>query len=104
MISNPARLRGYSPREIAALRNAATTGAMTNALRVPRSRLLPYVGAGIGGAMGGIPGVSLGGTSAHVGSEVSRNAATRIQARKLQRAIWGRWRERSLITSHARRA
>lgn len=60
LANNPARLRGYSVPEIAAINKAAKDGVITGALKVIASPLLDTIaGAAGGGAGGGIAGAYL---------------------------------------------
>ena len=47
MLSNPNRMRGYSPEVKKAIKDAATTGAVTDLIRTFGSRLLPLLNLSI---------------------------------------------------------
>ena len=89
LLNNPSRVRGYSPDEIAALKDAQNRGVIGQALHVLGSRLLPLVGAALGheGGGGGLIGSAIGGAAGHVASSVARNAAEALQAARMQNAM-----------------
>jgi len=76
LLSNPTRLRGYSPDEVAALRKAASSGTLDKTLDFFGSRLTTLVGALAGH---GVPGALVG----HGVSEGARAVAGTRQARKM---------------------
>ena len=77
------RTKGYSPAEMKALEKAATTGVVTDILRLAGSGLVP-VGSGIAGTVAGGP---LGGlASAAAGGVVQQSAKALATARQTGRA------------------
>ena len=91
ILSNPKKLRGYSPAEIAAMKDAANTGIGTELLNMVGSRLPSIVATGsgsplVGGALrlGAIPARGVA-TSAQLGKldDLSQLIARGAPARKL---------------------
>jgi len=78
LLNNPQRLRGFTQEEQAAMRAAAQTGVVSDALRVAGSRLGAIIAASSGG------GIAAGG-AAHVLSSVSRKTADALQTSKAQK-------------------
>lgn len=75
LLSNPKRLRGFTDAEQKLIRKAAETGAVSDAIRVMGSRLIPIVTLGSGAG----PGAFLG---AQVGSTLSRKGGEALQMRR----------------------
>lgn len=78
LLGNPNRLRGYSTQEVKALKKAAQTGVLIDALRTIGSKLNPIVAFGASGSP------TLAG-STYLGSSISKDIATKIQMDKAQR-------------------
>jgi hypothetical protein len=87
ILTNKARLNGYSADEIKALQNAAKTGIVGGVLRMFGGRLNPMITMGSGFAIGHIPGAVAGGLISHATSSVARNAATSLQMGKAQKVL-----------------
>lgn len=87
ILSNPQKLRGYSKQEIAALKEAAKTGVLTEVLRVTGSRLTAIAGTA-GGFLGhGIPGAMVGAGAAHAVSGAARKAGAALQMKKVNKLM-----------------
>ena len=80
LANNPKRLRGFSKKEQALIKKAATSGMMTDALRVMGSRLIP-IGATLSGKGFGTMAAT------QLGTGLSREAATRSQQLKALKVI-----------------
>lgn len=78
LLMNKNRMRGYSPEEKAAIRDAANTGIVGEGLRLMGSRLVPIIAAGGGYAAGGVAGLPAA-AAAGVASGAARKAAEKIQ-------------------------
>jgi hypothetical protein len=63
LLKNPDRLKGYTPKEVAAIKRAAKTGIVTDALRLAGSGLTPII-AGAGGAAATVPMGGVGAAAA----------------------------------------
>ena len=86
LLSNPSRVRGYTDDEIDALKDAASRGVIGGALHVFGSRLTPLIAGSIGMSGGPIGGLAAAGIS-HVAGAAMRNAASSIQAGRVQNAL-----------------
>jgi hypothetical protein len=86
LLSSKTKSRGYSPEELAALKEAADRGVVGSALHVFGSRLVPLVAGGAGLASGPVTAAAMAG-AAHVVGAGLRAGATGIQTRRLNRAI-----------------
>lgn len=86
LLSNPSRVRGYSPAEIDALKDAASRGVIGGTLHVFGSRLTPLIAGGIGLSGGPVAGMATAGI-AHLAGSVMRNAAAHIQESRAQNAL-----------------
>ena len=86
LVNNPARSRGYSPDELAAVKDAGDRGFVGGALHVFGSRLLPLVAGGAGLSHGPVAGLISAGVAQPVASML-RAGATGIATRRLNRAI-----------------
>lgn len=86
LLSNPSRVRGYSPAEVAALKDAANRGVMGSVLHVFGSRLIP-AGLAAHGAVSLSPASLATAAVAHAGTSLLRNAATGLQSRRLGNAM-----------------
>ncbi len=86
LLSNKSRIRGYSPEEIAALRQAADRGVLGTALHVFGSRLIPTGLAVHGGATFNPASLAAAGVGYGV-STLARNASTALQGRRLGNAM-----------------
>jgi hypothetical protein len=87
LLGNAARVRGYSPDELAALDRARTRGLLGDAFHVFGSRLVPLV-AGTGGLAGSGPvGAAIAAGSGQVLATGSRAVATALQNRRLNSAL-----------------
>jgi len=75
MLSNPNRMRGYSPEVKKAIKDAATTGAVTDLIRTAGSRLIPIITASTGGGLGST-------AASAAASMAAREAASRVQLSK----------------------
>jgi hypothetical protein len=87
LLSNPSRIRGYSPEELAAVQEAGDRGLLGGTLHVFGSRLAPLGAALIGEHVGGPIGAMLAGGASHAVTTSMRNAATNIQAERLAKAL-----------------
>jgi hypothetical protein len=85
LITNRTKARGYSPEEIAALKDAAERGMVGGALHVFGSRLLPLVAGGIGLSHGPVSAAIHAAVAQPVASAL-RAGATGIATRRLNRA------------------
>jgi hypothetical protein len=85
LITNRTKARGYSPEEIAALKDAAERGMVGGALHVFGSRLLPLVAGGIGLSHGPVS-AAIHAAVAHPVASALRAGATGIATRRLNRA------------------
>ena len=83
ILSNPKKLRGFSKEEIAALKEAAKTGVVTDIYRQLGSRLVPLAAEATGAAVGGLPGWAAGAAVGNVGASLARDAATARQMKKV---------------------
>jgi len=83
ILANPKRLRGFSPEEQAALRNAAQTGVVTDVLRITGSKLGPLISSMAGLGEAGIPGMVGAGVLGHVISAGARNVGVGRQMKKV---------------------
>lgn len=79
MLTNPNRMRGYSPEEVEAVQDAADRGVLGGLLHVFGSRLIPIVA----GATHGLPGAAV----AYGASTALRAGATALQNRRLTDAM-----------------
>lgn len=86
LTSNPARVRGYSPEELEALKDAANRGAIGSVLHVFGSRLTPLAVGAAGLHAGIIPGL-IGAGITHGATTGMRNLATRIQLQRADNAM-----------------
>lgn len=86
LTSNPARIRGYSPEEIAALKDAANRGVLGSVLHVFGSRLTPLAVGAAGLSTGIVPGLVGAGLS-HGGASLLRSGATALQTRRVNNAM-----------------
>lgn len=77
LASNPKRLKGYSKQEVEAIKKAADTGIITDALRTVGSRLTSIISLGSGGGVGQS-------AAAMAASTASRNAASAMQVKRAQ--------------------
>lgn len=75
MLANPNRLRGFNEQEQAAIKKAAESGIVTDALRVFGSRLIPIVTIGSGGGVGSA-------LAAQGATALSRTGATKLQMKR----------------------
>lgn len=83
LLRNADRLKGYSPKEIEAIKNAADTGVVTDLFRLAGSGLVP-IGSGIAGTAAGGPVGGL--VSAAVGSGIQQASKAIGKARQMGRA------------------
>lgn len=87
LMSNPTRVRGYSPDEIQALQAAGDRGVLGSALHVFGNRLIPAAAGLAGfGSDGILSGMAAAGVTQGL-TTVSRNLAGRLQAGRLQSAM-----------------
>lgn len=87
LLSNKAGSRGYTPDEIAALKDAGRRGALGSVLHVFGSRLIP-IGAGLVGESVGGPIAAAGGAAVgQAGSSMMRAGATALQTNRLQNLL-----------------
>lgn len=86
LLSNPARVRGYSPEEIAALKDAANRGVIGSVLHVFGSRLTPIAVGAAGLSTGVIPGL-IGAGVTHGLTSMMRSGATSLQMGRANRAM-----------------
>jgi hypothetical protein len=86
LLSNPSRIRGYSPEEVTALKDAANRGVMGSLLHVFGGRLIPMGIAAHGAATLNPVSLAIAG-AAHVGTGMLRNAATNLQSGRLDNAM-----------------
>lgn len=86
MLSNPARMRGYSPDEVSALQDAANRGVLGSALHVFGGRLVPLIAGAAGMAHGGPLGAIVEAGAAHAITSGMRNWAAQLQAGRLGNA------------------
>jgi hypothetical protein len=75
---NPSKMRGFSPQEKIAIRQASKTGIVTDLLRLAGSKLIP-IGAGV--ATGGMDGLAAASAAYAVGG-AARAGANALQMRK----------------------
>lgn len=87
LASNPARLRGYTKTEVAAIQNAARTGIVTDALRTAGSRLISTLTGAAGGSIGGPLGSMAGAGAGYALSTPLRAAADSLQRAKGTKVI-----------------
>ena len=87
LLSNPSRIRGYSPEEVQALRDASERGALGSVLHVFGSRLIPIVAASAEASSGGLTAGLAAAGAAHVGTTAIRAAAEALQTSRLNRAL-----------------
>ncbi len=86
LLSNPARVRGYSPAEIEALKDAASRGVIGGALHVFGNRLTPIIAGGIGATGGPFGSIATAGITHALGTG-ARALATNIQEGRAQNAL-----------------
>lgn len=86
LTSNPARMRGYSPEEVEALKDAASRGVLGGALHVFGSRLTPLAVGAAGLSTGFVPAL-IGAGVAHGVTTGLRNWATSIQTGRANNAM-----------------
>lgn len=102
LAGNPARLRGFTPDEVKAIKDAAQTGLMTGALKFMGSRIISSLAGAAGGAAGGGPlGAAIGAGVGAVAGTPFRMGANAIQAgkaKKVMRAISQRPAVQSAVT------
>lgn len=84
LLNNPNRMRGFSAPEKAAIKYAAKTGIVTDALRIMGSRLTPIAAGAAGYAAGGPLGAIASAAVEHGVSSMARNLAAK---RQLDRAL-----------------
>jgi hypothetical protein len=77
LASNPRRLKGYTIEEVKAIRKAAETGVVTDALRTVGSRLGAVISLGSGGGIAQTASTMAGGTA-------SRGAASAMQLKRAE--------------------
>lgn len=87
LLSNPNRIRGYSPEEIQALRDASERGALGSILHVFGSRLIPIVAASAEAGTGGLTSGLVAAGTAHGVTSGIRAAAEALQTRRLNQAL-----------------
>jgi len=79
LLSNPQRLKGYSPSEISAMKEAANTGFVTDTLKgIFGSRLNGVISGAVGGPLAGVAGAAT--------SAASRGLAEKVQVGKAMKA------------------
>lgn len=87
LLNNPKRMRGFTTKEeVAAIKDAAKSGVIGEALRIPGSRLFPITSAAVGtlgGPLGGLASTIAAGTA----SGVSRSLRERYQFGKAYKAL-----------------
>lgn len=86
LLSNPSRVRGYTPEEIAGLKTAMNRGAVGSALAIFGNRLIP-IGAGMLGFSGGVVGSVMSAVGGSVVANAAQNLNTRHQLRRLGGAM-----------------
>ena len=82
LLSNPSRVRGYTPEEIAGLKTAMNRGAVGSALAIFGNRLIP-IGAGMLGFSGGVVGSVMSAVGGSAVANAAQNLNTRHQLRRL---------------------
>ena len=87
ILTNPARLRGYTPEEIAALKTAANRGAIGSVMHVFGSRLTPLA-MGAVGLEHGFVGAVLGGGLSHLGTSIARDFGGHLPAGQARACHW----------------
>lgn len=87
ILTNPAKIRGYSPEEVDALRAATDRGAMGNLLHVFGSRLIPIAAGAAEAGTGGLTSGLAAAGAAHVATSLMRNAASKMAANRLATAM-----------------
>jgi len=85
--NNPARMRGFTPAEKAAIQTAAKTGIITDALRVVGSRLTPIAAGAAGYAAGGPLGAFASGAVEYGLSSIARKVAARRQTSRANNVL-----------------
>lgn len=78
LLNNPTRLKGFNEAERKAIKKAAESGVVTDALRIMGSRLLPIVTGASGGGLGAT-------AAASALSTASRGAASKLQVGKAKK-------------------
>lgn len=87
LLANRSRVRGYSPEEITALKQAQERGVTGGLLHVFGSRLIPQAAA-VGGFFGSGPvAAAVAGTASHFVASGLRSGATKLQANRLANAV-----------------
>lgn len=86
LLSNPKRVRGWTPEEISALKDAGNRGSVGALMHVFGSRLGPLIGGAIGSA-GGPIGAVLGAGATYGLSDGARNLATQMQMNRAQNVL-----------------
>ena len=87
ILTNPAKIRGYSPEEVDALKAATDRGAMGNLLHVFGSRLIPIAAGAAEAGTGGLTSGLAAAGAAHVATTLMRNAASKMAANRLATAM-----------------
>lgn len=87
LLTNPARIRGYSPEEVDALKAATERGVMGSLYHVFGSRLAPLAAGAAEFGTGGLTGGVASALAMHGVSSAMRNAASRQAAQRLQNAM-----------------
>jgi hypothetical protein len=86
LLSNPSRVRGYAPEEIAALKDAANRGVVGGVLHVFGNRLAPIIAGGAGFTGGPVSGLMTAGLT-HIAGSYIRDAATALAERRAQNVL-----------------
>jgi hypothetical protein len=95
LLNNPNRIRGFSPSEVRAIKEASQTGLIGNGFRAFGSGLLPLVTAGVGGTsgfsaagpVGSAAGTLLAGAAGYGIQQASKAAGVANQMRRAERVI-----------------
>ncbi|MGB6351495.1 MAG: hypothetical protein WBG10_15870, partial [Pseudolabrys sp.] len=88
LLTNPGKLRGYAPDEVAALQDASQRGVIGGALHVFGGRLAPlFVGAAEGSTGAGLFPTVATTLGAHVITSKMRDAASYLQQQRLANAL-----------------
>lgn len=88
LVSNPSRLRGFTPQEVRAIKNAARTGILTGALKFMGSRLISSMSGAIAGAAGGGPvGAGLGMVAGAAAGTPFREGANILQTNRANKVL-----------------
>lgn len=87
LLLNNKKINLYSPDEVDALQASMKTGIGQDALNVFGSKLLPLGASMVGEAGGGPLGAAISGGIAHIGSTMSRNAASNMKAKQFAQAL-----------------